>query len=174
MPDPADPKTTDESAPASAEVPSAADLDKVVESSVRQKEEKRRKLDREADEREKAEIKALRRPVTISQEETKNLVHKFRSAAEQGDTEYVILTFPAKLLEDFGRAINNFEPDWPDTLAGAPRGYYEVVREEPAARRAQAFWAAERVRSSGGEASRASWMRAQRSAASQRSSRRKL
>ena len=95
-------------------------------SSVRQKEEKRRKLDREADEREKAEIKALRRPVTISQEETKNLVHKFRSAAEQGDTEYVILTFPAKLLEDGGRAINNFEPDWPDTLAGAPRGYYEA------------------------------------------------
>ena len=126
MPDPADPKTTDGSPPASAEVPSAADLDKVVESSVKQKEEKRRKLDREADEREKAEIKALRRPVTISQEETKNLVHKFRSAAEQGDTEYVILTFPAKLLEDFGRAINNFEPDWPDTLAGAPRGYYEA------------------------------------------------
>lgn len=125
MPDPADPKTTDESAPASAEVPSAEDLDKVVESSVRQKEEKRRKLEREADEREKAEIRALRRPVTISREETKNLVHKFRSAAERGETEYVILTFPAKLLEDGGRAINNLEP-WPDTLAGAARGYFEA------------------------------------------------
>ncbi len=126
MTDPADPKTTDQSAPASAEVPSAADLDKVVEWSVKQKEEKQRKLDREADEREKAEVRALRRPVKISEDETKDLVHKFRSAAEKGETEYVILTFPAKLLEDGGRAINNLEPDWPDTLAGAPRGYYEA------------------------------------------------
>ena len=120
MPDPADPKTTDESAPASAEVPSAEDLDKVVESSVRQKEEKRRKLEREADEREKAEIRALRRPATISREETKNLVHKFRSAAERGETEYVILTFPAKLLETAGEPSTTSSPIGL-TLLRAPR-----------------------------------------------------
>lgn len=74
----------------------------------------------------KPRLKRCARPVTISEDETKNLVHKFRSAAEQGETEYVMLTFPAKLLEDGGRAINNFEPDWPDTLAGAARGYYEA------------------------------------------------
>ena len=126
MPDPVHPKAANDSAPGSAELPSAADLDKVVESSIKQKEEKQQKLDREADEREKAEVRALRRPVKISEDETKDLFHKFRSAAEKGETEYVILTFPAKLLEDGGRAINNFEPEWPDTLAGAARGYYEA------------------------------------------------
>lgn len=128
MPDPSAPETTDASVSMSDEetLASAEDLEKVVETRAKQKEEEQRKLDREADEREKKEVEALRKPVTISEDETKSLVRKFRSAAEQGLTEYVILTFPAKLLEDRGRAINNLEPDWPDTLAGAPRGYYEA------------------------------------------------
>jgi hypothetical protein len=126
MPDPLDHKGADESAPGNAELPSAADLEKVVESSIKHKEEEKHKLQREADEREKAKIQALRKPVKISEEETKDLVHKFRSAAEKEEKEYVILTFPAKLLEDGGRAINNLEPGWPDTLTGAARGYYEA------------------------------------------------
>lgn len=126
MPDPKNHKAADDSAPGSVELPSAADLEKVIESSIKHKEEEQHKLEREAAEREQAEIQALRKPVKISEEETKDLVHKFRSAAEKQQKEYVILTFPAKLLEDGGRAINNSEPEWPDTLSGAARGYYEA------------------------------------------------
>lgn len=128
MPDPSAPDATDASVSTSDEetLASAEDLEKVVETRAKQKEEEQRKLAREAYEREKKEVEALRKPVTISEDETKSLVRKFRSAAEQGLTEYVILTFPAKLLEDRGRAINNLELDWPGTLAGAPCGYYEA------------------------------------------------
>jgi hypothetical protein len=123
-----EPKASETKDPAGADetLPSAADLDEVVETTAKRKEEDQRRLQREAEQRKKAEIEALRRPVTISEDEIKDLVHKFRSAAEQGLTEYTIFRFPAKLLEDGGRAINNFDPEWPNTLAGAARGYYEA------------------------------------------------
>jgi hypothetical protein len=107
-------------------LPSAADLDEVVETTAKRKEEDQRRLEREAEQRKMAEIEALRRPVTISEDEITDLVHKFRSAAEQGLSEYVIFSFAAELLDDRGRAINNFDPEWPDTLTGAARGYYEA------------------------------------------------
>jgi hypothetical protein len=121
-------KASETETPSVAEetLPSAADLDEVVETTAKQKEEGQRRLEREAEERKKAEIEALRRPVTISEDEITDLVHKFRSAAEQGLTEYVIFRFPAELLEDGGRAINNLDPEWPDTLTGAARGYYDA------------------------------------------------
>jgi hypothetical protein len=124
----AEPKTSESEASASADetLPSAADLDKLAETTAKRKEEDQRKLEREAEQRKRAEIEALRRPVTISEDEMKDLVHKFRSAAEQGENEYVIFSFAAELLDDRGRAINNSDPEWPQTLTGAARGYYEA------------------------------------------------
>jgi hypothetical protein len=124
----AEPKASETETPAAAEetLPSAADLDEVVETTAKRKEEDQRRLDREAEQRKKAEIEALRRPVTISEDEIKDLVRKFRQAAEQGLSEYVIFSFAAELLDDRGRAINNFDPEWPNTLAGAARGYYNA------------------------------------------------
>jgi len=42
-------------------------------------------------------------------------------AAQQGKREVMVLTFPSSLCSDRGRAINNFEPDWPNTLEGFPK-----------------------------------------------------
>lgn len=41
-----------------------------------------------------------------------------RRAAEQGHNEIQILRFPSQYCSDHGRAINNFEEDWPVTLTG--------------------------------------------------------
>lgn len=102
MPDPKDPNAPDNPAPADAEEPlaTAEDLEKIVETTAKQKEEEQRRTDEEAEKKKKAELQALRRPVTISEQETKRLVEKFRAAAQQELSEYVIFSFPAKLLED--------------------------------------------------------------------------
>ena len=43
----------------------------------------------------------------------------------------MVMRFPAAWLSDKGRAINNFEQDWPETLTGrAKAGYEEVFKKE--------------------------------------------
>jgi cyclopropane fatty-acyl-phospholipid synthase-like methyltransferase len=49
-----------------------------------------------------------------------------RRAAEQGRSEIEILRFPSQYLTDHGRAINNFEASWPETLTGAGRRVYDA------------------------------------------------
>jgi len=108
------------------DLPSAADLKKVITDSERHKQDERRRLDREIEEKKKAELEALRQPVRISEDEIRDLTARFRTAAEQGLTEFVVYSFPAGLLDDGGRAINNGEPDWPASLVGRPRAYHEA------------------------------------------------
>ena len=49
-----------------------------------------------------------------------------RRAAEQGQEEIEILRFPSHYCTDHGRAINNFEAGWPDTLNGFARKVYDA------------------------------------------------
>ncbi|MBP2295807.1 hypothetical protein [Azospirillum rugosum] len=49
-----------------------------------------------------------------------------RAAAERGVNEIQITRFPSSYCTDGGRAINNFEADWPDSLTGYAREAYEV------------------------------------------------
>ena len=49
-----------------------------------------------------------------------------RRAAEQGRSEIEILRFPSQYCTDHGRAINNFEEGWPDTLSGFARKVYDA------------------------------------------------
>lgn len=49
-----------------------------------------------------------------------------REAAEHGIKEIQICRFPSSYCSDGGRAINNFEPDWPNTLTGYAHEAYEV------------------------------------------------
>lgn len=51
-------------------------------------------------------------------------------AAEQGNHQTQALVFPATYCNDRGRRINNYEPDWPDSLEGfAKRAYDFFVKE---------------------------------------------
>lgn len=51
---------------------------------------------------------------------------RVRHAAEQGRMEVLAMRFPSRLCCDHGRAINNAEPGWPDTLPGKAREFYET------------------------------------------------
>ena len=55
---------------------------------------------------------------------------KLRAAAERGQTELMVMRFPTALCSDKGRAINNSDKDWPETLTGRPRQAYELWRDQ--------------------------------------------
>lgn len=61
----------------------------------------------------------------LSEKEVEQMRTKVRHAAERGETEVVVMQFPANICSDHGRAINNSEPDWPETLQGKAHDFYE-------------------------------------------------
>ena len=78
-------------------------------------------------------IKTLSQPIDLSPETlhdiAQNLSTKMRLAAQRGETEIMVMRFPNVLCTDKGRAINNAEDGWPDTLTGRPRQAYELWRD---------------------------------------------
>jgi hypothetical protein len=71
----------------------------------------------------------LSKPVTVTDEMRASVLSRLKKAAADGLSELKVLQFPVELCTDSGRAINNNEPDWPDTLTGVPRQAYEVWRD---------------------------------------------
>jgi hypothetical protein len=69
------------------------------------------------------------KPIEITDEVRNRLLSRLRSAAAEGLTELMVLQFPVELCTDQGRAVNNNESDWPETLTGVPRQAYEVWRD---------------------------------------------
>ena len=59
-----------------------------------------------------------------------SLQSKLRSAAQRGVSELMVMRFPTALCTDKGRAINNADKDWPETLTGRPRQAYEFWRDQ--------------------------------------------
>lgn len=53
-----------------------------------------------------------------------------RHAAEQGLNEVMLFQFPAGYCSDHGRAINNFAPDWHESLTGFARKAYDAHVEQ--------------------------------------------
>jgi hypothetical protein len=53
-----------------------------------------------------------------------------KRAAEHGEREVLVLRFPSEYCTDGGRAINSFEPDWPESLTGFARRAYELWQKE--------------------------------------------
>jgi hypothetical protein len=52
-----------------------------------------------------------------------------KRAANNGLTEVEVVRFPNKLCTDRGRAINQMEPGWEDTLTGLPKELLEFWRK---------------------------------------------
>ncbi|GJE72795.1 hypothetical protein [Methylorubrum podarium] len=78
-------------------------------------------------------IETLSEPIELTpkkvQEITQSLLHKLRIAAEQGNNELLVMRFPDVMCSDRGRAVNNFEKSWPETLTGRPRQAFEFWRD---------------------------------------------
>jgi hypothetical protein len=83
---------------------------------------------REAAEAEtKALIDQLTRPSGVSDEEgIRRGANIIRRAAQAGLTEVQVHRFPNSLCTDRGRAINQMEPGWEQTLTGVPKEIYQL------------------------------------------------
>lgn len=62
----------------------------------------------------------------IGPEELKQARTRVEAAAKHGAFEALIYTFPSSLCSDDGRAINNDDPEWPDTLQGKAREMFDA------------------------------------------------
>ena len=51
-------------------------------------------------------------------------------AAQSGEKELLVFRFPSKFCTDRGRAINNGDPNWPETLEGAAKRAFEFFASE--------------------------------------------
>lgn len=96
-----------------ADISKARDKHKISEASLKAiiAGDKQRKLFLESDFLE-PELEALERNVV--------------TAAKQGKYEVEAMAFPAVYCTDGGRAINNAEKAWPDSLQGRARSFYEI------------------------------------------------
>ena len=72
----------------------------------------------------------LSKPLGISDEEVmKSAAAIVGGAVEAGLTEVQVYRFPNILCTDHGRAINQQEPGWEDTLTGVPKQLYQFWHE---------------------------------------------
>jgi hypothetical protein len=78
-------------------------------------------------------IASLKTPIDLTpqklEEIKKSVLHKLRAAAQRHETQVMVMRFPNTLCTDKGRAINNLESSWPETLVGRPRQAYEFWRD---------------------------------------------
>jgi hypothetical protein len=86
-----------------------------------------------ADQARRELVRKLSEPAKLTPEVLKdirnNLGTRVRKAAQSGETEAMVMRFPVDLCTDAGRAINNGDADWPETLTGRPRQAYELWRD---------------------------------------------
>ena len=94
-----------------------------------------------AEKAKKEMIDKLMQRVEITPERVQGFLNRVKAAALRGETEMMVLRFPSELCTDKGRALNNAELGWPETLVGQPRQFYEIWKErlEPAGYRLKAM-----------------------------------
>ncbi|MEP3428017.1 MAG: hypothetical protein ABJN98_05005 [Roseibium sp.] len=63
--------------------------------------------------------------VPLGQKELDEIRDKIVRASTDGLYEVQVLEFPAKTCSDGGRAINNNDPNWPTTLQGKAKDFYD-------------------------------------------------
>ena len=80
-----------------------------------------------ADAEKKSLIDHLRKPSGVSDEEgIRRAVKIIERAVSNGLTEVQVYRFPNQLCTDKGRAINQQEPGWENTLTGVPKEIYQL------------------------------------------------
>jgi hypothetical protein len=91
--------------------------------------EKERKL-RQQHEQQLAELREAFMAREIHPEVIDRVNRAVRIAAEQGQTQLQVLTFPSSYCTDCGRRINIGDPEWPSTLVGFAKKAYDYFDKE--------------------------------------------
>lgn len=61
----------------------------------------------------------------LTEDERQMITRLVMNAVKDGKFEAMVYSFPSLLCTDQGRAINNADPSWPDTLQGKAKSLYE-------------------------------------------------
>jgi len=86
-----------------------------------------RNLAQEMEAEKKALIEQLSKPSGVSDEEgIRRGIKIIERAVSNGFTEVQVYRFPNALCADHGRAINQGEPGWEETLTGVPKEIYQL------------------------------------------------
>ena len=65
----------------------------------------------------------------VSEDEMAMVRRLVMNAVKDGKFEAMIYSFPSDLCTDSGRAINNIDPRWPETLQGKAKEFFESYEE---------------------------------------------
>ena len=87
--------------------------------------EKKQKIEKDAAEFHKTFMEREIRP-----DVRQRLSEAVRRAAERGEREVLVLRFSSEWCTDKGRAINNFERDWPESLSGFAKRAFDYYQKE--------------------------------------------
>jgi hypothetical protein len=60
----------------------------------------------------------------------KRFTDRVRQAAQRGEHEIQVVRFSSDFCSDGGRAINNFDSNWPSTLTGFAKEVYDVYEQQ--------------------------------------------
>jgi hypothetical protein len=108
-------------------LPTATDLKKKIalEEAAKADAEMRKRSEAEAEKQ--ALLDQLSKPSGVSDEEgVRRGAAIIQRAANNGLTEVQVYRFPNQLCTDRGRAINQMEPGWENTLTGVPKEIYQL------------------------------------------------
>jgi hypothetical protein len=108
-------------------LPSAGDYMKKLALAEAEEASKQAAKHAAAEAEKKALLDHFTRPSGVSDEEgIRRAVTIIERAVSNGKTEVQVYRFPNQLCTDKGRAINQQEPGWEDTLTGVPKEIYQL------------------------------------------------
>ena len=111
------------------DLPSAKELRDVIERKERERAAEALKQ-RQAAEAEKKHQEEVFLADKLTPDFVNLIMTRVQKAAESGASEIMIGQFPSDWCTDGGRRINAAEDDWPDTLQGIAREFYELWEHE--------------------------------------------
>jgi hypothetical protein len=108
-------------------LPSAGDLMKKIALAEAEEASKQAHQLSAAEAEKKALLDHLRGPSGVSDEEgIRRAMRIIERAVSNGLTEVQVYRFPNQMCTDKGRAINQQEPGWEETLTGIPKEVYQL------------------------------------------------
>jgi hypothetical protein len=96
--------------------------------SILQKEMEKMDVERKAREVEEKKLRAFTDDFLkkhVSEDEIAMVRRLVANAVKDGKMEAMVYSFPSDLCTDSGRAINNGDPRWPETLQGKAKEFFE-------------------------------------------------
>ena len=108
-------------------LPSAGDFMKKLALAESEEASKQAAKLAEAEAEKQSLLDHYKKPSGVSDEEgIRRAIKIIERAVSNGRTEVQVYRFPNQLCTDKGRAINQQEPGWEDTLTGVPKEIYQL------------------------------------------------